>query len=251
MDITEQAKGLSSEGQASAGSAVTPPQSPRTYSEEEVQKTMKKAVNDALAQAGRDAKTLTEKQAALEAQGKTIAEQAKQIEDWQRQRDVEELAAARTDPVKLTQYQLKQQERARKATLEAQAADVAKRDASLKEREDKVAEKEKTHAQRDLDDALWEISAETYVNPTVLKDTMATLGLTTIEQAKALAKTLNPTGQRPPEGEAKAKEGKPLTPASGVSAGAGKPSNEQLDKLPMDDYAAARRKQDPLSVLGR
>lgn len=243
MDTTEQTKGLSSgeSGQASAGSEGTPPQPPRTYSEEEIQKVTKKAVNDALAQAGRDAKTLAEKEAAVKAQQGTVADQLKAIEDWQKQRDAEELAAARSDPVKLTAYQLKQQERTRKATLEAQASEIAKRDAALKEREDKIAEREKTHAQIELEDAIWEISAEAYVNPTILKDTMTTLGLTTIEQARALAKTLNPAGQRPPEGQGK--EGQKLTPASGISAGAGKPSNEQLDKLPMDDYAAVRKKQ--------
>jgi len=85
--------------------------------------------------------------------------------------------------------------------------------------------------------SIFEISGKYELNPTVLKDGMKDLGLTTVEQAEALAKRLSETGKRPPEGEA-------LTPASGVTSRGGKLTPEQLDKLSMDEYAAYRKKED-------
>ena len=66
MDETKQTEGLSSgkPGQASEGSEGTTPQA-KSYTEQDIQK----AVNDALAAKGRDAKSLSDREAAAKAKG--------------------------------------------------------------------------------------------------------------------------------------------------------------------------------------
>lgn len=228
-------------GQASAGKEGTPSPQANTYSEADVQK----AINDALSKAGRTAKDYEAREAAIKASQQAIATQVQELQQWQKDREAEELAAARGDPVKLRQYQLNQTEKARKKELAEREAALATRDNEIKQREEAVTQKGKVYEERDLDDSLWEISARTGVSQVVLKDTMKDLGLSTAEQAENLAKRLA-TGQRPSEGEgAKPGDASPLIPASGVAIGSGKPSMEQRDKMPMDDYAALRKKEDP------
>jgi hypothetical protein len=232
MDGTENPKGLSSEGQTSEGETQGTSKQTKTYTEEELQK----AKSDALAQAGRDAKAFSEREAALKAEKDAIEAEKTKIADWQRQREQAELDEARKDPDKLAQWQKRQQEKTRDAEFAKREADLNKRQVDLTKREAEHEAEITSAREAKLEMKVFELAGKYNLNPIVLKDGMKDLGLSTPEQAEALAKRLSETGKRPPEGEA-------LKPASGVTSGGGKLTNEQLDKLPMEDYAAHRKKE--------
>jgi hypothetical protein len=219
MDGTETPKGLSSEGQTSEGEAQgTSKTEAKSYTEEEVNK----RISDALAAKGRDAKTLTDREASLKAEREVIEADKVKIADWQRQRDETELAEARRDPDKLAAWQKKQNDKTRDA-------EFATRETNLKKREAEHAEMVKAAQETQMEIKLWEIGVKYKVDPVILKDTMKDLNLTTVEQAEALAKRLT-AGERPPEGEAE------FIPISGVTSGTrGTLTPEQFEKLPIEE----------------
>jgi len=95
---------------------------------------LEKAVSDALAKAGRDAKTLEAQQAKLEKDAADLT--AKQIA-WQRQREEEEEEAVADD---MPALQALRDRRARKAAEESKASELAERESKLAKRETELAD---------------------------------------------------------------------------------------------------------------
>jgi len=242
MDGTENQKDtLQENGQPSSEDKQgTSPKEAKTYTDEEVNK----RVSDALAKAGRDAKALADQKASIEAQQQEIDATKSEIDEMQKRIDEAELEAARGDPDKLRDLQTKKSYKDQLAALSTKKKEQDKREAELNRREAENAETVKSAQQHQMEMSLWEIAAEAGINPQTLKDGVKDLNLTTVEQAKALAKRLKPTGERPPEGEV---EGEKVTPIPVPTTGGshGTLTLEQRGKQSMEDYAATRKKEEP------
>jgi hypothetical protein len=235
VNETEKPKGLSSEGQTSEGETQgTSKKEPKTYTEEE----LNKAKNDALAAAGRDAKSLAEREANLKTLEESLKERQSQIDEILRQRDEAELTEAKSDPEKMREYQLKRHVKDQLASLETEKANLKKQRADFEREKAEHAETVKAAQEARLDIAIWEIGAEFGIDPTVLKDGVKDLNITTEDGARALAKRISDSLPKRPAEEK-------FIPDSGVTSGGGKLTDEQLDKLPMTDYADHRKKEDP------
>jgi hypothetical protein len=233
MDETKETqKDSLPQGKALEGSeGTTPKVEVKTHTEEETAK----QVQAALVKAGRDAKALSDREATLKADREAIEAKRTELAEWERRRDETELAEARRDPDKLAAWQKKQADKTRDVEFTTRETNIKKREADLAKREAEHEAEIKATQETQLEIKLWEIGAKHKLDPVILKDTMKDLNLTTVEQAEALAKRL--TGQRPPEGE--------FNPVSGVTSGGhGEPTAEQLEKMPMPDYAAYAKKRD-------
>jgi hypothetical protein len=238
MDGTENPKGLSSEGQASEGEAQgTSTKEARTYTEEELNKATEKAKNDALAAAGRDAKKLSDWEASLKAQQSETEGTRAEISKIQEQIDQAELEAARGDPAKLKELHAKKSYKNMLADLETQKKELAKQRQQLDRDKAETAETVKAAQQHQMETKVYEIAAKYDLNPEDLKAGIKDLNLTTVEQAEALAKRLG----RLPEGEKKT-----TIPVSVPTSGGrhGEPTQEQLEKMSMEDYAAYVKQRD-------
>lgn len=98
-------------GTASDGSGGSTSQAPKTYTDADIQK----AVNDALAKAGRDAK-------AIEAVKKKVDADKEEIRQHRAQKDAAELEAVKNDPDKLNFYQRQKALKEREEALKEQQA---------------------------------------------------------------------------------------------------------------------------------
>jgi len=235
MDETKETpKDSLPQGKAPEGSeGTTPKVEVKTHTEEETAK----QVQAALVKAGRDAKSLSEKEAALTAERGAIEAEKTKIAEWERRREQAELEEARRDPDKLAAWQKKQTEKTRDAEFAKREQDLARREA---EQEARV----RATQEAQLGMKVYEIAARYDLNPEELRKDMKDLNLTTLEQLEKYAKRMSTTGERPPGGEGAKVTTAPITvPTSGVTSGGGKLTNEQLDKLSMEDYAAHRKKQ--------
>lgn len=237
MDGTENQKDtLQETGQSSSEeNQGTSTKEAKTYSEEEVQK----AVNDALAAKGRDAKSLTDKEAEINARQEAINAKQAEIDEWERQRDAAELEAAKGDPVKLREYQRKQVQKQERASVEAEKAELRRQREAFNR--DKAEHEAELNAARgaQMEIKLWQIGEKYGVDPVVLKE----LNLPNVEQAEAVAKRLSKKEQRPPEGETEAtKETKTFD--SGLTSGnRGTLSPEQFEKLSASEKKKYLEKQ--------
>jgi len=241
MDGTEnQEDTLQENGQPSSEEKGTSPKEAKTYTEKEFQE----RVSDALAKAGRDAKSLADQKASIEAQQQEIDATKAEINEMQKRIDEAELEAATGDPDKLRELQAKKSYRDQLADLSTKKKELDRREAEITRKEAEHAETVKAAEQHQMEMSLWEIAAEAEINPQTLKDGVKELNLTTVEQAKALAKRLKPTGERPPGGEV---EGEKVTPIPVPTTGSshGTPTLEQRGKQSMEDYAATRKKEEP------
>lgn len=177
MDEPKDTKGLPSVNaeKAPEGSEGNTPKETdaKTYTEDQFQEALQK---DRI-QRGRDDKSLTDRETAVKAR-----EDANKAE--QDRKDAAELAEAQKDPDKLAVYQARQAEKNRAKSLAEGEANLA-RDKAEHEAEIKAAK------DTQMEVKIWEIAAEHGVDPVELKDTMKDLNLTTVEQAKAVAKRLN------------------------------------------------------------
>ena len=204
-----------SPGKASEGSEETTPKADaKTYTEKDVEK----AVQVALTKAGRDDKTLTDKEATLNAQQESINARQAEIDDAERQRDAAELAAAKGDPELLKVYQDKQVQKREVAGITAQKADLKKEREALDRSKAEHEAENKAARETQLEIEIWKIAEAEGVDPVELKDTMKDLNLTTVEQAKSVAKRLN---KKPEDGTTEKKK----APDSLVTSG-GKGSSE-------------------------
>jgi len=210
---------------------TTPKKEAKTYTEGEV----KKQVSDALAAAGRDAKALADKEAGLNAQQGAINARQAEIDEQERQRDAAELEAARGDPDRLRVYQDRQSQKRESAGIEAQKADIKKQQADIDRQKTEHAAEIQAAQDAMLEIKIWQIATKYKVDPVALKN----LNLPTVEQIEEVAKVMP---KQLGEGEAEATA---LTPDSAVtSGGQGEPTQEQLEKMPMGQYAAYVAKRD-------
>lgn len=111
MDGTEERKDTSQSGDSSGGGQGTSGKEPETFTSEQVADAKTKAVSDALAAAGRTAKSLEKREeAATKAEERIVAER-----EEKRQAEIE---AARNDPDALTALQKRHRDADRKAELD-------------------------------------------------------------------------------------------------------------------------------------
>jgi len=196
---------LQTTGRASQGNEGTTPKEAKTYTEEEVNK----RISDALAAKGRDAKS-------LELKEQSLTEREERIKTAEAKIEAAELEKLKDNPEALDLHKAKKAIKEERAALERDKAEHA--------------EMVKSAQETQMEIKLWEIATEEKIDPVLLKDTMKNLGLTTVEQAKTLAKRLSEPAKRPAEGEV------PFTPISGVTSGTrGTLTPEQFEKLSLDE----------------
>jgi hypothetical protein len=210
---------LQKPGQTSGGTeGTTPKTEPKTYTEEEVNKAIEKAKNDALAKAGRDAKS-------LELREKSLTEREDAVKAKEEAADAAEAEEAKSDPNKMRSYQVKQARKQQEADLSAEREKL-KKDREELER-DKAEHEAEVNAAKEVnwEITLWDIAEELGIDPVKLKDSCKDLEITTAEGAKKLAKTMSPS-----------KSPEPIHIDSGVNSGTrGTLTPEQFEKLPQDE----------------
>lgn len=237
MDETERTgqDSLPGTGQASdSKEGTTPGGEPKTYTDKDIQK----IISDAKAEAGREAKaakveadkakaSLTNTENQLNQTKQQLAVLTKRIDDA-------ELEGARDNPELINLYQQKQDLRRKEAELEEGKTQLAK-DKAEHEAEIEVARS----TSREI--LIWGIATKRGVDPVRLKDLSAKFNLQSEEQIEEMAQTIS-TGKTTPSGvEDKTK---PLQPDSGATIGGGELTNEQLEDMPMGQYAAYVNKRD-------
>jgi len=203
MDGTENQKDPSGAAQdPSGGTKGTPGGEPETFNKE----TQAKAVSDALATAGRDAKALDVRGKGLEARETALKAEKDKIAQWQTARDAEELEAAGGDQEALTQIQRKKALRDKENKLSEERSTLEK---------DKLEHKAKIEAAEETEReiVIWEIAQKQGVDASKLKELCTELNLQTKEQIERVAKEM---------GEGKAPPKLPLTPDPGETRGGGK-----------------------------
>jgi len=219
-------------GETSRETKETSKKEAKTYTESEV----KQRESDVLAAAGREAKTLADKEADLNARQEAINAKETKIDEQERQRDAAEFEAARGDPNLMKVYQDKQSQKRESAGIEAQKADIKRQQAEIDR--SKAEHEAEIRAARDtmMEIKIFEIATKYKVDPVALKN----LNLPTVEQIEEVAKVMP---KLPPKGEGEPTE--PPTPDSNVtSGGQGEPTPEQLEKMTMGQYAAYVAKRD-------
>jgi len=235
-EIDKTTQGTPSEEKAPPGGSeeITPKKEAKTHTETDVNK----AVQAALTKAGRDDKALANQKAGLDARQEAIDAQQVEIDEAERQRDAAELAAAKGDPELLRVYQDKQDQKREVAGITTQKADIKKQREALDR--DKAEHEGEITAARDtmMEIKVFEIATKYKVDPVALKN----LNLPTVEQIEEVAKVMS---KLPPKGEGEDEDTEPLTPDSAVtSGGQGEPTQEQLEKMSMGQYAAYVAKRD-------
>ena len=197
MDETRANEGLPSADaeRAPEGSEGTTP-TPKTYTQEDLDKALQA---DRIAR-GRDAKTLTDREASLTAQQSAIQAREAEMAEIQKQIDEAELEAARYDPDKLRTYQARQAEKQHRQSLEAERRQLAKEKAELDRSKAEHEAEIQAARQAAMEAKVYEIAAKHEINPAILKD----LKLTTVEQLETVAKHLG--GMTPKEQSAEAED---------------------------------------------
>ena len=166
MDGTENLKGTSGKSQdSSKGEQGTSEQTPETFTKAQVDKIK----SDALAEVGRTAKALEERE--------------DKIAQWKKEQEAAQEEAARDDPVALKQLRQKQKLDAQEANFNKLKADHEK---WWGERQAEVEEVKTTK----FEIAVFNIAQKNGVDASTLKDAAVEFNLTTEEQIESLAKRL-------------------------------------------------------------
>ena len=184
MGETDSPQGDSASQEAKGTTSDSP-----TYTKKQVDK----MVSDALAKAGRDAKS-------LELKEKSLKEREDEINEWRKKQEQTELEAIRDNPQALDLYQ-------KGKAIEQAKADLLRERAELAKQKQEFDEDIKLAKETRREIAIWEIASKYSVDPMTLKE----LGLESMEQVEAVAKAFAP--ERPPEPS--------LKPDSGMTAGGG------------------------------
>jgi len=149
MDGTEERKD-SSQVEDTSGEQKETPKEPQTFTKE----SEKKAIDDALSAAGRDAKSITEKtteaQKILESAQKTRTDVLAEQERWQTERNEAEKEAAKEDPDALKSVQERQRQRAKDAELARKTQELSARETKVAEAEKKESESTKERNAREI-----------------------------------------------------------------------------------------------------
>lgn len=182
------------EGDSSGGAGGST--SPKTFTEAQVQK----AVNDALAKAGRDAKS-------FEAREKTIKEAQAKADEWQRQQDEAEAEKHRDNPDGLKALRTKQELKKAQDALKKAQDDFEAEKASHAEKLTRAEETE-------LELSVWKAAQAKGIDAGKLKEKCLKFGLKTEEQITDMAETMS-------DGKTSAEE-PPLHTDSGKGKGGSK-----------------------------
>ena len=208
-----------------------------------------KELNDRLSAQGRTLKTLEEQNAQLtterDASKAQVTQARADVEDLRKQ--VRELrrGGVRDDPAALKLFQAEEDLEERERKLRDSETALTTRETSVTAREMAIAGA--TQANR-----IAEIAKDYGVDEKELTD----LGITDPDTLKRTAQALANRGKpRATAPGARAKgaggdKGEEPEPASVDGAGAATPSVEQLDEMPVGDYFATRRRQDPTLTVG-
>jgi DNA repair exonuclease SbcCD ATPase subunit len=186
----------------------------KTYTEEEKQK----AISDALAKAGREAKALADKEAALNARQEAIDAKQAEIDEAERRKEAAEFEAAKGDPELLRAYQDKQ-------ASKKELADILKQKADLK-KEREVLDRDKADHEAEINEAkeaqheilVWQVASDKGIDPVRLKNLSVKFKIEGKEQLEELADEIASGKPETPN---------PLKVDSGVTTGGGEKSEEQ------------------------
>lgn len=203
MDGPENQKDPSGTAQdTSGGTKETSGGEPETLTREEAQK----QTSDALAAAGRDAKSLDVRGKSLDAREEALkAEQAK-ITQWQTERDEAEEESLKDDPEGLKFLRKKQALATKEKKFSDDRATLERDEAEHKARLDAAEETE-----REI--VIWEIAQKLGIDASKLKELSTDLNLQTKEQIERAAKEMA-AGKAPPK--------TPLTLDTGKTGGGDK-----------------------------
>lgn len=185
---------------------------PETFTKEQADK----QTSDALSKAGRDAKSLDKRGKDLDTRDEAIKAEHDRIAQWQRDRDAEELEAAKDNPEAMDYLKKKQELGVSKTQLTSDRATLDKNVADHKELLD-AAEATK------MEITIWDIAKEQKVDPGELKEACAELNLETKEQIESIAKRMAKAGGEPLK--------EPLKPDSSRTKGGGTEPKTADDKL--------------------
>lgn len=177
----------------------------KTYTEEEVQKVIKKAESDALSKAGRTATALEKREAAIKAKEDAIAEQ-------ERQKDAAELEEAKTDPDKMAVYRAKQTRKQQETDLKKERAELDRDKADHEAEITAVRE-----AQKEI--TIWQVASAKNIDPMRLKTLSDKFNIEGKENLEELAAEIA-SGKPEPTTETKVDSGV-------TSGGIGEKSEEQ------------------------
>ncbi len=201
LDGTGNQKDTSAEKQDSSEGAqgTSEKQEPKLLPETEVEARVQKLVSDRLAQAGRDAKALEMREAAIR---KREEDWQKQQEEEQRRRDEAEEEAARNDPDKMSDFKKRVQLREKEAV-------IAKRERELEQSTLAHQAELESAAEIQREITIWDISQEYEgADPMKLKTLCETFKATSKEQIRQAADTLwakkasgNSTAVKIPKGD--------------------------------------------------
>ena len=232
-EIDKNTQGTPSEKEAPPGGSeeTTPKKEAKTHTEAEVNK----AVQVALTKAGRDDKVLTDKEAALNTQQEAINARQAEIDEQERQRDAAELVAAKGDPDLLRVYQDKQVQKREVAGITALKADLKRQQAEIDRSKAEHEVEIKAAREATMERKIFEIAAEEEVDPMDIKKAMEELNLTTVEQAKSVAKRL--AAKKPETTKTK------ITVDSGVTSGGKKSSEGKPARQVFADYFRDQEKK--------
>jgi len=211
MNETKKTKqDISQDETSSAGEiGITSEPKAKTYTESEIQK----AVSDALAKAGRDAKSLEAKAAQLKADQEAIEAQKSQIAEIQRQIDEAELEAARGDPVRLREIQAKKSVKTQLAEIEKQKAELRKQQAEIDRSKAEHESEVRAVRETNKEITIWQIATAKGVDPMRLKTLSEKFN---IEEKEKLEELAGEIASGKPQDESPKKK---ITPDSLVTSG--------------------------------
>ncbi|OGN90384.1 MAG: hypothetical protein A2158_05685 [Chloroflexi bacterium RBG_13_46_14] len=202
------------------GDGTSPEGTTETFTKAQLEEAVKKAEQKARIDAGRDAKSLEQRE-------KAVKEAEERYSAYQRQQEESENEKYRSDPDGLKAIQEKRQRKQERDELTRQKAEVEADKAANAEKLAKADELE-------LELAVWKAAQAKGVDADKLKTKVTKFGLKTEEQILDLAETM-----------AVAKKEDLRADSNKGIGGSGELTVEKADKMSMEEYAAARKKEDP------
>lgn len=224
-ETKEPQQGIPPQGPPPVKGTGTTPEKAKTYTEEDLQK----VVQAALTQAGRDAKSLTQKERELATRTKTIEQQERELTQWRQQKEQAELEQARSDPNLLSAYQAKQMIREKETQIVQERARLESERAQMN---DQMAELNKMVAEH---------TANTLAPGTTLTaEELMELSDSKPERMRTLARKFPKQG---------ASTAPPSRPDSGMTLGAkGTLSAEDVRKMTPEERWARRAEIDKIPL---
>jgi hypothetical protein len=221
QDETERtAQDTHPEGQAQGAPEGNTP--PTTYTQAQLEEAVAKAVQAARIKAGRDAKSLETREAALNTREDELTRK-------EREQEALETEQYRGEPEGL---KLIQDRRKLKLDREELARHRSEFEAERSGHKDRLARAD----EMELELNIWQAARDEGIDAEELQEECAVLDLKTGEQIREIAETL---------GRAKSATMSLRVDSSRGSGGGGRLTADRADKMSMEEYAAARKREDP------